>query len=109
MSTQSRLNEDRLPTVDVIAAHGRPVGVLLLDVREPSEWATGHAPGAHHLPLARLEPEALQGSAAIYVICRSGNRSARATDTLRKAGLDAHNVTGGMIAWAEALLPIEHG
>lgn len=97
-----------VPTVDVAAAHDRPSGALLLDVRESFEWTEGHAPGAHHLPLGQLDPTALPSGTPIFVICRSGNRSGRATEALVCAGLDARNVEGGMIAWTAAGLPIVH-
>jgi rhodanese-related sulfurtransferase len=99
----------RIPTVDVNAAHQRDPSVALLDVREPDEWAEAHAPGAQHLPLGQLALEALPAAKTIYVICRSGNRSGMATKALVEAGVDAHNVDGGMIAWTRAGLPVERG
>ena len=53
-------------------------------------------------------PTNLPTSATIYVICRSGNRSATATRALVAAGLDAYNVAGGMNAWTDAGLPVSH-
>ena len=106
MSILSRLTDRQLPTVDVVTAHDRPRGVLLVDVREPWEWAEGHAPDALHRPLGRLDPTALPRADTIYVICRSGNRSAQATKALIAAGLNTHNVTGGMGAWGAAGLPV---
>jgi Rhodanese-related sulfurtransferase len=106
MGILSRITGQQLPTVDVTTAHDRPRRVLLVDVREPSEWAEGHAPHALHRPLGRLDPAALPKAETIYVICRSGNRSARATKALVAAGLDAHNVAGGMSAWEAARLPV---
>lgn len=106
MSILSKLTGHRLPTVEVSAAHQRQPGVLLLDVREPAEWAEGHAPNAFHQPLGRLDPAQLPKVGAVLVICRSGNRSARATQALIDAGIDASNVSGGMNAWNAAGLPI---
>ena len=97
---------DHLPTVDVTEAARRPSGVVLVDVREDSEWAEGHAPGAHHQPLGQLDPAHLPEADTVFVICRSGNRSARATRVLVRAGLDARNVEGGMSAWSDAGLPV---
>jgi rhodanese-related sulfurtransferase len=79
-------------------------GAVLLDVREPQEWEAGHAPGARHVPLGQV-PDRLgqfEPSARIVVICRSGGRSALATEWLATAGLDAVNLVGGMQAWAQA-------
>jgi rhodanese-related sulfurtransferase len=91
-----------IPTVTVDEAASPPEGVVLLDVRNDDEWAAGHAPGATHLPLGQLHPDALPDAPTLYVICRSGNRSGRAVEALTQAGYDAHNVTGGMGAWATA-------
>jgi rhodanese-related sulfurtransferase len=81
-------------------------GVLLLDVREAHEWAAGHAPGATHVPLGVLDPAGLDPAVPVVAICRSGNRSGRATATLVAAGFDVRNMAGGMKAWAGAGLPV---
>ncbi|RST17655.1 rhodanese-like domain-containing protein [Streptomyces sp. WAC05374] len=91
-------------------AHGQ---ANLLDVRETHEWLAGHAPGALHVPLSRLRagaslPQAAQGRPLI-VICRSGNRSRQAVDVLADSGLEATDVTGGMIAWTADGLPVVDG
>ncbi|HEX6418280.1 MAG TPA: rhodanese-like domain-containing protein [Acidimicrobiales bacterium] len=109
MDLFTRLANPPLPTVDVATAHARPPGAVLLDVREPGEWASGHAPGAHHRPLSRFDPSGLPAGATVYVICRSGNRSAHVTRALADAGVDARNVAGGMNAWVQAGLPVERG
>ena len=79
-------------------------GAILLDVREPEEWEAGHAPGALHIPLAQLPDKIpdLARSEPIVVICRSGGRSALATEWLTTAGFDAANLLGGMQQWAQA-------
>ena len=84
-------------------------GAVLLDVREPSEWQAGRAPGAHHVPLGDLEGKlgALPRDRRVVVICRSGHRSAHATALLLRSGFDAVNLHGGMQAWADAGLPVE--
>jgi rhodanese-related sulfurtransferase len=109
MSIFSRATAPTIPTVDVATAYARPHDVLLLDVREPGEWAGGHAPAAHHQPLGELDPSRLPAADTVYVICQSGGRSERAARALRDAGLDAHNVAGGMTAWTANRLPIELG
>lgn len=99
--------DNKLPSVDVTTAANRPEGVALLDVREQAEWSSGHAPGAIHQRLGMVDPDGLRHFDAVYVMCRSGNRSATATRRLRDAGIDAFNVTGGIIAWAAARLPAD--
>lgn len=78
---------------------------VLLDVREPDEWAAGHAPNAVHIPLgdvpARLD-ELPEPDATLPVICRSGGRSSRAVQWLLAQGFEVVNVDGGMRAWAGA-------
>lgn len=81
-----------------------PEDGYLLDVREPDEWHSGHASNAVHIPLGRLSERAgeIPRDREIYVVCRSGGRSAQATEALNKAGWKASNVAGGMQAWAAA-------
>lgn len=96
----------QVPTVTV---SDLPAGAAVLDVREDDEWAAGHAPDAVHIPLGELagrlaEVPAADGS--LYVVCRGGGRSARATAYLNENGWDAHNVDGGMKAWHAAGRPM---
>lgn len=79
---------------------------VLLDVREPHEWASGHAPQAEHLPMGRVRPGAVPDGRPVIAICRSGNRSGRVADLLAAAGVPVHNLAGGMAAWAAAGLPV---
>jgi DMSO/TMAO reductase YedYZ molybdopterin-dependent catalytic subunit/rhodanese-related sulfurtransferase/glyoxylase-like metal-dependent hydrolase (beta-lactamase superfamily II) len=83
-------------------------GAVLLDVREPDEWSTGHAPGAVLIPMGEVQARRheLPQAKRIVVVCRSGGRSAAITDALRVHGYDAVNLTGGMCAWAAAGLPV---
>ena len=75
---------------------------LLVDVREPDEFAAWSIPGAGNVPLEDLlaHPESAAGDTAIVTVCASGRRSARAAEALRLAGIPAQNLTGGMQAWA---------
>ncbi|GAB2980303.1 rhodanese-like domain-containing protein [Amycolatopsis acidiphila] len=96
------MNPAQLPTASVSELPANDV--TLLDVREDDEWAAGHAPGAVHIPLgelpARVEELAkLPDDKPVYVVCRSGGRSARATAWLNASGWDAVNVAGGMKSW----------
>jgi len=85
-----------------------PDGAWLLDVREDDEWAAGHAPDARHIPLGELSARAAEvpQDQVVYVICRSGARSARAAQALAAAGWEAINVAGGMQDWAAAGRPM---
>lgn len=81
-----------------------PDDAWLLDVREHSEWTAGHVPGAWHIPLGQLSTRSAEipQNETIYVICRSGVRSARVVQALAGAGWRALNVGGGMRDWAAA-------
>jgi rhodanese-related sulfurtransferase len=98
----------QVPEVDVEElARARDEGATIIDVRQPDEWAEGHIAGAELVPLADV-PESvdeLPDDRPLYLICRSGNRSQRAAEFLIRQGLEAHNVTGGMIAWLAAGKP----
>lgn len=93
----------------MIQAGQVPADVYLLDVREPDEWAAGHAPGAVHLPLmdipARLEEVPRDGD--VVVVCRMGGRSAQAVAYLMQNGYDnVVNLDGGMRDWEAAGRPM---
>ena len=84
-------------------------GHVLLDVRTRDEVRAESIAGALHIPLDRLETEAarLKGYASIHVICRSGGRSSLAANLLRSMGMpQAKSVSGGILAWQKAGLPI---
>jgi rhodanese-related sulfurtransferase len=85
-----------------------PDGAFLLDVREDDEWAAGHVPGALHIPLGQLNERyrEIGQDRELYVICRSGARSAHAAQALAGAGWDARNVADGMIGWHAAGRPM---
>ncbi len=94
--------------VQEVPAASVPDGAWLLDVREEDEWAAGYAPSARHIPLGELGARAAEipQDQAVYVICRSGGRSARAAQALTGAGWQAVNVAGGMQSWAAAGRPM---
>ncbi|HEY8631462.1 MAG TPA: rhodanese-like domain-containing protein [Gaiellaceae bacterium] len=82
---------------------------VILDVREHGEWTAGHIPGATHIRLGELgerHRELPQGR-QIIAVCRSGNRSALATESLKRAGFEVSNLDGGMKGWRKAGLPLE--
>jgi rhodanese-related sulfurtransferase len=84
---------------------------LLIDVREPDEFAAGHAAGARNVPLGAIDgAKGLPSNKAqpLVVLCASGSRSTRAVAMLRKAGYSSvHALAGGTAAWRSASLPIE--
>jgi rhodanese-related sulfurtransferase len=80
-------------------------GAYLLDVREPDEWAAGHAPGAHHMPMMEVPARMAEvpTDAEVVVVCRSGGRSGQVTSYLMGNGWDnVRNLDGGMQSWAAA-------
>ena len=98
--------------VDVKTAHRMAAddGYTIIDVRTLSERTQGHPPGSRHIVLDGI-PAATDDLAGekVLALCRSGNRSGAATKYLRKAGIEAVNVKGGMVAWQRAGLPITKG
>ena len=87
--------------------------LTVVDARRPDELLgeLGHIPGALHLPLELLlhqgPPAHLPADLPLLLVCRSGARSARAAMMLGAWGFsNLHNLTGGMIAWNGALLPV---
>jgi rhodanese-related sulfurtransferase len=87
-------------------------GAVVLDVREQSEYDSGHVLNAKLLPLGKLkerigELEKYKDS-PIVVVCRSGNRSGTACFILAKQGFSqAYNLAGGVQAWQKTSLPLE--
>ncbi len=79
----------------------------LIDVREPSELSDAKVKGARNIPLGQLSARLgeLDRDRPVAFLCRSGSRSAIATRSATKAGLDAANVKGGIAAWTRAGLP----
>jgi len=84
----------------------------VIDVRTPGEYASGHLPGAHNIPLDHLQtalPE-LKAAAArgeLLMVCASGNRSATAGADLAAADIAAATLTGGTTAWAAQGHPLQ--
>src|SRR3954453_14830443 len=81
----------------------------LIDVREDHEREAGHIPGSRHLELGSLSERAaeLPAERALVFQCRVGARSAMAAFAFRRAGFDAHNLDGGIVAWEACGLPLE--
>lgn len=85
---------------------------VILDVREESEYKSGHILNAKWIPLGKLvgrigELERYRAQ-PIVVVCRSGQRSASACVALGKQGFaQAHNLSGGVMGWQKSNLPLE--
>jgi rhodanese-related sulfurtransferase len=75
--------------------------VFLLDVREPDEYREGWVPGSVNIPLGRLAGRAgeLPRDEVIVCVCRSGSRSLRAARWLRRHGVRAISLEGGVTGW----------
>ena len=89
-----------------LAAEG---GIQLIDVRSEHEHQAGHIAGSRWIELSDLPTQAdtIDRATPVILYCRSGARSAMATDALLQAGYDAHNMTGGMLDWQAAGLKME--
>ena len=107
MTSLKHLQEDLTPEqASELVAKGE---VRLVDVRETYEWNEGHIAGARHVEMDQLSAEAgsLSGDPPVLFYCRTGARSAVATQAFRASGLDAYNLAGGLVVWVEKGLPIE--
>lgn len=83
----------------------KPKNTILVDVRTPEEFAESHIKGAVNIPLDVLEEHAgeLKKYDIVFVNCRSGGRSGRGCELLRKMDLSAVvNIDGGIIHWSES-------
>ena len=85
-------------------------GARLIDVRTAAEWKQGRAVGATHMLPQKLDRQLarLEGH-TVLVMCRSGSRSGRTAAMLRRAGVDAKNVRGGLNSWQRHQLPTTRG
>ena len=78
---------------------------LLIDVREPAEYAREHIAGAQSLPLSAFDVSRLPRDRKLVLCCQSGARSARALTQLQAAGFsDVAHLDGGLAAWKAAKL-----
>ena len=98
-----------LITVDELADALADGLVPLVDVRQPEEYEAGRIAGARLVELSQLSARAqtIDPDRPIVFYCRSGSRSAMATDAFTRAGFEAHNMTGGLLDWEKAGLPLE--
>jgi phage shock protein E len=100
------------PNVDVATVNGL-LGrddVVILDVREQSEYDAGHIPGVKLIPMGTVANRLseIPKDKPVIVTCHSGNRSGQVTDYLRQQGYtNVHNMTGGLNAWQQAGYAVE--
>lgn len=90
------------------AKEAQDAGAMLIDVRESSEYRSGHAPGARHISVQVIERRLgeIPKERQIIVVCQSGMRSQRAAEILSSNGYQVLNVSGGMIGWQRAGLKV---
>lgn len=82
--------------------------IVLVDVREPHEFAAGHIPGAVSLPLSAFDPSALPEGKRVVFSCAAGVRSVRAIEFAQAAGRDIReHYKGGFKDWLAAGEPVE--
>jgi molybdopterin/thiamine biosynthesis adenylyltransferase/rhodanese-related sulfurtransferase len=106
--------KDRIDEVDPAAVRDQlQTGALVIDVRQDDEWATGHLPGAHHVPKSHLESR-IEGAAPdksqpVTLYCASGQRSAWAARTLiEDLGYEhVSSMTGGFTLWKDRGYEVE--
>jgi glyoxylase-like metal-dependent hydrolase (beta-lactamase superfamily II)/rhodanese-related sulfurtransferase len=98
--------------IDLEELESRTPSALVLDVREPVEYASGHVPGAINLPQADLADriEELPRDRPLLLICQGGYRSLRAAQFLKQMAFEqVSTVAGGTAAWVEAGKALDRG
>lgn len=91
---------NRIPSISTQELAGKTASQLvLLDVRTPVEYRSGHIAAAKNVPLNKVENYKQKNSEEVYVICQSGMRSKQAARILKKNGCNVVNVRGGMNQW----------
>jgi len=81
---------------------------VILDVREPHELEKARIEGALHIPLGELvaRVDEVPRDTTVYTLCHVGGRSAQATAYLESVGVDAVNISGGILEWYRQGLPL---
>jgi rhodanese-related sulfurtransferase len=107
VASLSEQQQDLAP--DQVVELVREGKVELIDVRETYEHDAGRIAGARHIEMDQLATvvSSLDPECPPVFYCRTGSRSAAATEAFRASGLTAFNMDGGIVAWVEQGLPIE--
>ncbi|CAN5503966.1 rhodanese-like domain-containing protein [soil metagenome] len=85
-------------------------GASIIDVREPDELRVVRTEAAIPMPMSTLMDHLDElPDGPLYILCHSGARSARVASYLEQQGYDAANVTGGILDWEAAGLPVVRG
>ena len=94
--------------VEYVADFDDPATHLLIDVRTPEEFASGHINGSVNIPVEEMQGrlDEIPGDTPIVVYCRSGNRSATAARILTEAGYAPVYDLGGINDWIAQGLPV---
>ncbi len=87
---------------------------LIVDVREPDEYAAGHLPESRNIPAAQFSDRTGEldkfKDTPLLLVCQSGARTAGASAYLEKQGFTrVHDLDGGINAWRAAGLPLKKG
>ncbi|WNJ92511.1 rhodanese-like domain-containing protein [Bosea sp. 685] len=96
--------------IDAVKAGLADGSILVVDVREPHEFAAGHIPGSTSLPLSQFDPAAIPDESGKRIVfsCAAGVRSLRALEFAQSAGLDIDShYLGGFKDWAMQGGPVE--
>ncbi len=114
MSFLSKLFGPPVPSVEAATVQAKlseKPKPLLLDVREPSEYAAGHIAGSTLIPLHKLASRMneLPRDREIICVCASGNRSSSAARRLLSNGYNVLNMSGGMSRWQHAGFTVKKG
>ncbi|MHB1505522.1 MAG: rhodanese-like domain-containing protein [Sulfobacillus sp.] len=101
----SRQPRPQMTPAELAQALAGPTPPVVLDVREPFEWRSGHIPGAKLISLGQLPQHLadLPKDKEIVAICRSGHRSMVACSRLAAEGFQVKNLAGGYLHWSGEL------
>lgn len=101
-----------IPWIDVTTLHRHLSEYVVLDTREPEEFAISHIPGARHIGYRKLDKnllDQLDRASPVVVYCSIGYRSEQVGEHLQKLGFrEVYNVFGSIFEWANRGLPL-HG